>query len=54
MIAPAWNGARVAQRVLELAGYTVLTATNGGEALALLERHDEPVHLILTTSSCRE
>jgi YesN/AraC family two-component response regulator len=26
----------------------VLTASNGGEALALLGRHDGPVHLILT------
>ena len=39
---------RLAQHVLELDGYTVLTASNGGEALALLGRHDGPVHLVLT------
>ncbi len=39
---------RLASRILHGAGYTVLTASNGGEALALLERHDRPVHLMLT------
>ena len=39
---------RLAKRVLQMAGYTVLTASSGGEALALLERHDGPVHLMLT------
>jgi PAS domain S-box-containing protein len=39
---------RVARRIVESAGYTVLTAANGGEALLLLERHDGPVHLMLT------
>lgn len=39
---------RLTKRILQLAGYTVLTASNGGEALLLLERHDGPVHLILT------
>ena len=39
---------RLAERVLQMAGYTVLTASSGGEALALLERHDGPVHLVLT------
>ena len=38
----------LARRVLESAGYTVLTASNGPEALAILERHDGPVHLVLT------
>ncbi|MDZ4258671.1 MAG: PAS domain S-box protein [Gemmatimonadales bacterium] len=39
---------RVATRIVESAGYTVLTAANGGEALRLLECHDGPVHLMLT------
>jgi CheY-like chemotaxis protein len=39
---------QLAQRILQLAGYTVLTAGNGGEALRLLGRYDGPVHLILT------
>jgi two-component system cell cycle sensor histidine kinase/response regulator CckA len=38
----------LAKRILRLAGYSVLTASNGGEALLLLERHDGPVHLMLT------
>ena len=39
---------RLATRVLEPAGYTVLGATNGEEALRLLERYEEPVHLLVT------
>jgi CheY-like chemotaxis protein len=39
---------RLAKRVLEVAGYRVLTASNGFEALTLLEQHDGPVHLMLT------
>ena len=38
----------LARRILRTAGYTVLTASNGGEALLLLEGHDGPVHLMLT------
>ena len=38
----------LAERVLKSAGYTVLVAANGGEGLLLLERHDGPVHLMLT------
>ena len=38
---------RLAQRVRQRAGYTVLTASSGAEALLLLERHDGPVHLML-------
>ena len=34
--------------ILQLAGYTVLTASNGAEALSRLERHDGFVHLVLT------
>ena len=29
-------------------GYTVLTAENGREALAILDRHPEPIHLLFT------
>jgi signal transduction histidine kinase/ActR/RegA family two-component response regulator len=36
------------RRTLESAGYTVLAAANGGEALLLLERHEGTVHLMLT------
>jgi len=39
---------RVATRVLQRAGYTVLTAGSGEEALRVLERHDGPVHLVFT------
>ncbi len=35
-------------RILQSAGYTVLAAGNGGEALRLLERYEGPVHLMLT------
>jgi two-component system, cell cycle sensor histidine kinase and response regulator CckA len=36
------------KQILLSAGYQVLTAINGGEALMLLERRREPVHLLLT------
>ena len=39
---------RLATRMLESAGYTVLTAASGEEALLMLERHEEPVHLVIT------
>ncbi len=39
---------RLTKRILQSAGYTVLTASNGGEALLLLDRHDGPVHLMVT------
>ncbi len=38
----------LAARILTTAGYTVLQAANGADALALLERHAEPVHLLFT------
>jgi DNA-binding response OmpR family regulator len=34
--------------MLESAGYTVLTAANGEEALLLLERYEQPLHLMVT------
>ena len=39
---------RLATRLLEKAGYTVLAAGGGREALRLLEREDVPVHLLLS------
>jgi two-component system cell cycle sensor histidine kinase/response regulator CckA len=36
------------KRILSSAGYTVLDAESGDEALALLAAHDGPVHLVLT------
>jgi CheY-like chemotaxis protein len=39
---------RLAARILQSVGYTVLTASNGGEALLVLERHEGPVQLMLT------
>ena len=39
---------KLATRVLEPAGYTVLEAATGEEALRLLERYEEPVHLLLS------
>ncbi|MDP2319435.1 MAG: PAS domain S-box protein [Acidobacteriota bacterium] len=39
---------KLATRVLKPAGYTVLGAASSEEALAALERHAAPVHLLLT------
>lgn len=39
---------RVAERVLALAGYTVMTASNGEDAIKLLTAHDGAVSLMLT------
>jgi CheY-like chemotaxis protein len=39
---------RLAQRVLEKAGYTVLTAKNGGEAQLIAETHPGPIQLLVT------
>ncbi len=38
----------LAKRILESAGYTVLSATSGEEAVLALDRHHEPVHLMIT------
>ncbi len=38
----------LARRVLEQAGYTVLVASGGAEALETARRHDGPIHLLLT------
>src|SRR5207253_29642 len=38
----------LAQKVLERAGYRVLVAAGGAEALALAESNDGPIHLLLT------
>jgi CheY-like chemotaxis protein len=38
----------LAKRILGAAGYTVLTAASGGEALAICERHPGKIHLVLT------
>ncbi|HKN68003.1 MAG TPA: ATP-binding protein [Gemmatimonadaceae bacterium] len=42
------NVRRIARRILERNGYTVLEASNGVEALRLLERRQEPIALVLT------
>lgn len=39
---------RVVQRLLERAGYTVLTAGAGDETLALLDSHQGPIDLLIT------
>jgi len=39
---------KLTKRMLESAGYTVLTAANGEEALLMLERDDKPLHLMVT------
>ncbi len=39
---------RLARRVLQSSGYTVLVAGNGQEALKVLAEHAGPVHLLLT------
>jgi PAS domain S-box-containing protein len=38
----------LSRRLLEMAGYTVLTAGSGDEALSLIARHHGSVHLVLT------
>ena len=38
----------LAKRILATAGYTVLAAANGGEALLICEQHRTPIHLVLT------
>lgn len=38
----------LARSILEMHGYTILTAENGQEALGILENHDGPLHLLLT------
>jgi CheY-like chemotaxis protein len=42
------NVRRIARRILERNGYTVLEAANGAEALRVLERRQEPIALVLT------
>ena len=39
---------RVTERILKKAGYTVLSAASGGDALLLCERHTGPIDLMLT------
>ena len=39
---------KVAARILRRHGYRVLQAGNGGDALLLCERHEGPIHLMLT------
>jgi len=39
---------RLIARTLESAGYNVLTAATGDEALRLLEQYENPVHLMVT------
>jgi PAS domain S-box-containing protein len=38
----------LAARILTSSGYTVLQAANGSDALALIARHPDPVHLVFT------
>ena len=38
----------LAREVLEMYGYQVLEAANGGAALLICERHKEPIHLLIT------
>ena len=39
---------RLARRILERCGYTILEAPNGDEALRICERHQGAIHLLLT------
>jgi PAS domain S-box-containing protein len=42
------NVRRIAKRILERNGYTVVEASNGVEALRVMERRQEPIALVLT------
>jgi CheY-like chemotaxis protein len=49
LVAEDEDGLRdAADRILTKAGYHVLTAVNGRDALAVAERHPGPIHLLLT------
>ena len=39
---------KLARQVLEMYGYQVLEAVNGGAALLICERYKEPIHLLIT------
>ena len=39
---------RLARRVLDKHGYTVIEAQNGADALAVAAKHEAPIHLLLT------
>jgi len=39
---------KLVRSILERAGYKVLTARNGVDALRMVEEHREPLHLLLT------
>jgi PAS domain S-box-containing protein len=39
---------KLAARVLEMYGYQVLVAANGGAAFLVCERHKEPIHLLIS------
>jgi len=39
---------KLACQILEMSGYRVLEAANGGAALLICERHNEPIHLLIT------
>src|SRR5205807_2501990 len=39
---------KLAHEVLQMSGYHVLVAANGGAALLICERHEGPIHLLLT------
>ncbi|HSK18514.1 MAG TPA: PAS domain S-box protein [Longimicrobiales bacterium] len=38
----------LARRILERRGYNVIAASDGGEAIELVEREEQPIHLLLT------
>jgi DNA-binding NtrC family response regulator len=39
---------RLANRILQLSGYTVLEARNGEEAIAVAQEYQGPIHILLT------
>ncbi|MEW6387004.1 MAG: response regulator [Thermodesulfobacteriota bacterium] len=39
---------QVTRKILEYYGYSVLAASNAGEALAIAQQHPGPIHLLLT------
>jgi DNA-binding NtrC family response regulator len=43
-----WKLRKLAKRILEMNGYTVLEAGNADEAIWIYQHYEEPIHLMIT------